>query len=193
MEKHMMKSLVFLSVLPLIYISTSLEIALISGLVLVVLSLIIKGFSLLIVKFTTGRMTVYSYLLVTTAIISLTSIILGTFFNFGQLVPIYLSLLLFNSYIVDQGTGYRDLSFKNQLIILGVSFLLLIVIGFLREFLGTGSLYLSIFGMNKVQIFNEIYGIAILKENSGGFILSGIVFAVVNAVNFNKEVQKDVV
>ncbi len=193
MEKNMIKSLVFLSVLPLIYIATTLEIALISVLVLVVLSLVVKGLSYVINKFTTERATVYSYLFVAAAMISLTSMILGTYFEFSQLVPVYLSLLLFNVVVIDQGKGYQQLGFKQQIIVLFGALGLLIVIGFLREFLGTGSIGFTAFGMNKVQLFNEIYAIAILKDNSGGFIISGILFAVVNAINFTKEVKADVI
>ena len=192
MIKDVYKSMIMLSILPLIYISTSFEMALLAGLVLLVVSVSIKALSLWLGHFVSARIALYTYILISAAIVTIFTIIYGTFFSTNQLLGIYLSLILVNVSVI--GNEEQPLEFIKHLWISLTGFGILLVIGILREVLGSGSFELSIFGLNAVSIFDAEYGIAFLKEASGGYVLAGIVFAVVQGIQFKtKEVDNHVV
>lgn len=192
MIKDVYKSMIMLSILPLIYISTSFEMALLAGLVLLVVSVSIKALSLWLGHFVSARIALYTYILISAAIVTIFTIIYGTFFSTNQLLGIYLSLILVNVSVI--GNEEQPLEFIKHIWISLSGFGILLVIGLLREVLGSGSFELSIFGLNAVSIFDAEYGITFLKEASGGYVLAGIVFAVVQGIQFKtKEVDNHVV
>ena len=63
MNKNIYRTLAFISVLPLIFIATTLQTALIAGLSVLALSVIIRFASILIDKYSTDRFNVYAKLL----------------------------------------------------------------------------------------------------------------------------------
>ncbi len=192
MIKDVYKSMIMLSILPLIYISTSFEMALLAGLVLLVVSVSIKALSLWLGHFVSARIALYTYILLSAAIVTVFTIIYGTYFSTNQLLGIYLSLILVNVSVI--GNEEQPLEFIKHIWISLSGFGILLVIGLLREVLGSGSFELSIFGLNAVSIFDAEYGITFLKEASGGYVLAGIVFAVVQGIQFKtKEVDNHVV
>ncbi|MFA5692523.1 MAG: Rnf-Nqr domain containing protein [Acholeplasmataceae bacterium] len=188
MKKIDYKNLVFLSVLPLIFISNTFEKGLFVGFILLITSLIIKGLSYLINKYTSDRFRVYSYLLLTTTILSVFTIILKTFFVFDDLVFIYLSLIILNVNIFNPN---EDLKLLDQLLISLSSLLLLIIIGGLREVLGSGQIEFINLGSKTLKLFDSKYGITFLKDASGGFILSGFIFGLFNLIDLDKKENND--
>jgi electron transport complex protein RnfE len=118
--------------------------------------------------------------------------VLGTYFSLNQLMGIYLALTIFTIPQLRLET-VEDKSILDHGFMILVGFVALVLIGFLREFLGTGSIGLLAFGLDTVQVFDAKFGIAILKDNSGGFILAGFIFAIINAIPFVKEDKADVI
>ncbi|MBG0762142.1 hypothetical protein IY230_00755 [Acholeplasma laidlawii] len=192
MNKNNLKPFILLSILPLIYLANTLETALFMGLVYVILALIIYAGGLLINKFSEGRMRSYAYILLTASIVTIIMTVLGTYFSLNQLMGIYLALTIFTIPQLRLETVEEKSILDHGLMIL-VGFVALVLIGFLREFLGTGSIGLLAFGLDTVQVFDAKFGIAILKDNSGGFILAGFIFAIINAIPFVKEDKADVI
>lgn len=191
MDKNIYKSFIFLSVLPLIYVSTDFESAFFAGLVLLVISMLIKAASLVVDKYADGMAAIYTYVILTAALISFLSILLNTYFTLNETVGIYLSLLLFSVGLMHQRTV--TVSHKGQLIISVAAFGLLVLIGLLREVLGSGSLTIASFGLSTIELFDSAYAISFLRDSSGGFILAGVVLGLVNAINLNKEVKENVI
>lgn len=192
MNKNNLKPFILLSILPLIYLANTLETALFMGLVYVVLALIIYAGGLFINKFSEGRMRSYAYILLTASIVTIIMTVLGTYFSLNQLMGIYLALTIFTIPQLRLETVEEKSIVDHGFMIL-VGFVALVLIGFLREFLGTGSISLLAFGVDTVQVFDAKFGIAILKDNSGGFILAGFIFAIINAIPFVKEDKADVI
>ncbi|WP_025725048.1 hypothetical protein [Acholeplasma granularum] len=192
MNKNDLKIYILLSILPLIYLTNTLEIAIFIGLVYVLLALILFAAGLLINKFSEGRLRLYSYIILAGAIITSTMFILNTYFTLNQFIGIYLSITLL---LLPKFTGdkFKDISITNQLFMVVTGFITLIVIGLLREVLATGALSLPNFGVDSLELFDSKYAITILKDNSGGFILSGFIFAIIYAIPFNKEDNVDVI
>ncbi len=191
MIKDVYKSMIMLSILPLIYIATSFELALLSGIVLLVVSLSIKGLSLWLEKLVSKRIALYAYLLLSASLITVFTIIYGTYFSNTQILGIYLSLILVNAGVL--GSDDAPLDFVKHLYVILIGFGVLLFIGLVREVLGSGSLTLSIFEVAPIKIFDAAYAIGFLKDPSGGYVLSGIIFAIVQGIEFKaKEVETHV-
>jgi len=184
MNLNLIRRISLLSIVPLIYIATSLEKALLAGIVLFVSSMLVKLASLALDKFVEGRFNLYAKLILIAAIIAALSIILSTYFNLDQIFSIYLALILFN---VDM--MHKD---DNKMSVLGhlytaiSSFLLLVIIGFLRETLGTGAL---IIGETSIVLFNSKYALSFLNDAAGGFILAGFLYGFLNMIPLEKETK----
>lgn len=192
MNKNNLKPYILLSILPLVYLSNTLEIALFMGITFIVLAAIVYGAGLLIDKFSVGRMRLYTYILLVAIVITMTMTILNTYFSLNQFMGIYLALTIFTIPQLKAETSEIQKPMDYVWVML-ISFVALILIGFLREFLGTGSITLAAFGVDTIQLFASRFGIGILKDNSGGFILAGFVFAIIQAIPFVKEEPTDVV
>lgn len=192
MNKNNLKPYILLSILPLVYLSNTLEIALFMGITFIVLAAIVYGAGLLIDKFSVGRMRLYTYILLVAVVITMTMTILNTYFSLNQFMGIYLALTIFTIPQLKAETSEIQKPMDYVWVML-ISFVALILIGFLREFLGTGSITLAAFGVDTIQLFASRFGIGILKDNSGGFILAGFVFAIIQAIPFVKEEPTDVV
>jgi len=189
MMKDTFKSLVMMSILPLIFISTSFEMALLAGLVMVVVTLAIKGLSLWLDTFVSKKIAVYSYILLSAALITVFSIIFQTFYSITELLGIYLSLILVNIAMMSESD--EKVSFVTYLKMVGIGFGLLLIIGLLREILGTGAFKLGIFGLDAITIFDAKFAFSFLVNASGGYILAGIVFGVYQGIEFkSKEVDQ---
>ncbi|VEU82997.1 Rnf-Nqr domain containing protein [Acholeplasma hippikon] len=189
--KQFVKSMIILSILPLIFISTTFENALIAGLVLVVVTMAIKGLSLLIDKLAEGRFRTYTYVILTAGIVSLLNIILGTYISQTELYSIYFVLFILNVDLVYNPS--EKVTAVKQLVISALSFVLIVFVGLLREVLGTGTLTIALFNVDTIQIFASKYAISFLQQASGGFVLAGFVFGIINSLDFIKvkEVAKD--
>lgn len=192
MNKNNLKPYILLSILPLVYLSNTLEIALFMGITFIMLAAIVYGAGLLIDKFSVGRMRLYTYILLVAVVITMTMTILNTYFSLNQFMGIYLALTIFTIPQLKAETSEIQKP-MDYLWVMLISFVALILIGFLREFLGTGSITLAAFGVDTIQVFASRFGIGILKDNSGGFILAGFVFAIIQAIPFVKEEPTDVV
>lgn len=192
MNKNNLKPYILLSILPLVYLSNTLESALFMGITFIVLAAIVYGAGLLIDKFSVGRMRLYTYILLVAVVITMTMTILNTYFSLNQFMGIYLALTIFTIPQLKAETSEIQKPMDYVWVML-ISFVALILIGFLREFLGTGSITLAAFGVDTIQLFASRFGIGILKDNSGGFILAGFVFAIIQAIPFVKEEPTDVV
>src|SRR5690554_1772866 len=143
MRKIDYKSLVFLSALPLIYVSNTLEKALFVGVILLVVTMAIKGLTLLLNKYVEGRVALYSYLIIGAALLSILTIILNTYFILDEMIAVYLSLILLNSAIIKKDDEVLVL---DQLLVSLASLLILIIIGGLREVLSSGQIeFVSLF------------------------------------------------
>lgn len=189
--RNLSKSMILLSILPLIFIATSIEIALISGIVLFVVTMIIKLLSLFVDKFVEGRFRNYTYIVLAAGIITVLTIILGTYISTTQLYSIYFALIIMNLDIVYNPD--QKVNLVNQLIISVLSVVLLVVIGSLREVLGTGMITLSLLDVKEIVLFESKYAFAFLQQASGGFVLSGFVFGIINSINIKeKEVVENV-
>ena len=192
MLRNDLKPYILLSILPLVYLANTLETALFMGLVYVLLALVIYFAGILIEKFSEGRIKLYIYIILAAALITVTMTVLTTYFTLNQFMGIYLALTLFVLPQLKSDALSKEKVLPYVLMI-GVGFVLLLVIGFLREFLGTGSITLLAFGVETVQVFDRAYAIAILNNASGGFILAGFIFAAVQAISFEKVGGEDVV
>lgn len=192
MNKNNLKPYILLSILPLVYLSNTLEIALFMGITFIMLAAIVYGAGVLIDKFSVGRMRLYTYILLVAVVITMTMTILDTYFSLNQFMGIYLALTIFTIPQLKAETSEIQKPMDYVWVML-ISFVALILIGFLREFLGTGSITLAAFGVDTIQVFASRFGIGILKDNSGGFILAGFVFAIIQAIPFVKEEPTDVV
>ena len=178
--------------LSIVYLSNTLEIALFMGITFIMLAAIVYGAGLLIDKFSVGRMRLYTYILLVAVVITMTMTILNTYFSLNQFMGIYLALTIFTIPQLKAQTSEIQKP-MDYLWVMLISFVALILIGFLREFLGTGSITLAAFGVDTIQVFASRFGIGILKDNSGGFILAGFVFAIIQAIPFVKEEPTNVV
>ncbi|CDR31463.1 hypothetical protein Aocu_13900 [Acholeplasma oculi] len=188
MKRNDLKPFILLSLLPLIYLSTQLSIALWMGLIYSVLTLVVIGLGILIDKYLNGRIRIYTYLILMAAIITITMTILTAYVEINQWIGIYVALTLF--LIPTLKEQKEPISVWNQLFMLGVSLLTLILIGLFREVLSTGAI--NLFESN-IQIFDGKYAITFFKDNSGGFILAGFIFAFIQVIPFQREVRNDVV
>lgn len=190
--KNNLKSFVLLSILPLVYLANTLETALFMGFVYILLSVIIYFTGKLINQYANGRGRVYTYIILAASIITVTMTVLNTYFDLNQFMAIYLALTIF---ILPQlkSKSLNDVNTLESMLMIVSGFIILTIIGFLRECLGTGSISFLAFGMDTIKVFGAEYGISILKDGSGGFIMSGFVFAVFNAIPFTKEDVEDVV
>lgn len=188
MRKIDYKSLVFLSALPLIYVSNTLEKALFVGVILLVVTMAIKGLTLLLNKYVEGRVALYSYLIIGAALLSILTIILNTYFILDEMIAVYLSLILLNSAIIKKDDEVLVL---DQLLVSLASLLILIIIGGLREVLSSGQIeFVSLF-TKTFKLFNPRYGITFFKDSSGGFILAGFVFGLFNLINLSAKEDED--
>ncbi len=192
MNKNNLKPYILLSILPLVYLANTLETALFMGLVYLLVAVVIYFAGMVIDEFSEGRMRMYTYIVLAAMIITVMMTILNTYFTLNQFMGIYLALILFTIPQLKSEAIDKQKTFDHIFMIL-VGFVVLVLIGLLREFLGTGSITLLAFGMDTVQIFNADFGIAILKEGSGGFILAGFIFAALNAITFVKEDANDAI
>src|SRR5690554_6632745 len=164
MNKNNLKPYILLSILPLVYLSNTLEIALFMGITFIMLAAIVYGAGLLIDKFSVGRMRLYTYILLVAVVITMTMTILNTYFSLNQFMGIYLALTIFTIPQLKAQTSEIQKPMDYLWVIL-ISFVALILIGFLREFLGTGSITLAAFGVDTIQVFASRFGIGILKRS----------------------------
>lgn len=178
------KHIIALSLIPLIYVLTSLENAIVAGLVLVVVTMIIKLLSLFINNMVEGRFRTYTYMILATALVTVISIILNTYFTTFELVTVYLALIILN---IENVYEKKETSVLKQLLISGITFVLIILIGLIRELLGTGTLTLAMFGLETITVFAKEFAIAFLTKNSGGFVVAGFIIAMMNTIDFKKE------
>jgi len=114
---------------------------------------------------------------------------------FGLLGP-WLSLIVVNCIILGRAEMFAR---KNNVIDsaldglgMGIGFLLaLLCMAVIREILGTGMINLNAIGLEsiKIPVLSE-YNIPVLKETAGGFLVYGILIAIVNVIGPKKGAEK---
>ena len=186
MDKLSLKDLSIVSILPLIYISDRFETALIAGLVLSVVSFILKGFSVGFDRFLDEKTSLYGKLIVAAMIVSIASLVLQAFLTLPETFLVYLALILLNVELLHQKGKEADFKGHGKMLIM--SFGLLLVIGLFREVIGTGSFGMTSFGLESISLFQSEYALSFLNQAAGGFILSGIIFGIFQSISFKKKV-----
>lgn len=183
------KTFVLLAALPLVFVSRNLENAIYAGLGLIVVSLAIKGLSYVLPKFASDRFLVYVYIIASAALITIATLVYQTFFSVQDQVGLYLSLLIVNGALLfPKG---EEQSFLKHSVYTLIAFGAILATGLLREFLATGGIEL-LFGSS--TLFDSEYGLTFLQDASGGFIVAGLLFALVQKfIPNDKEVEKDAV
>src|SRR5690606_7860249 len=185
MNKKLIRDLSILSILPLIYVANSLEKGILLGAILLIVSMALKGVSILSDKFLERRISTYVKLMLGAALILVIQVVLSAYFTLNQLISLYLSLILFNVNIM-----YKEeetLNVIEHLISNVGALVLIILIAFFREFLGTGAITFKTIANFSTVIFESKYAISFLTSASGGFILAGFTFGVLNAMPLERE------
>lgn len=137
------------------------------------------------------------YIVVIAAFVTAVQMLLQAFLpSVYEMLGVYLALIVVNCIILGRAEMYAR---KNTVIDsaldglgMGVGFLLaLVVMAFIREILGTGMISLASFGMDpiKIPVLCD-YNIPILTQAPGGFLVYGILIAIVNAIGPKKGAEK---
>ena len=113
-----------------------------------------------------------------------------------EMLGVYLALIVVNCIILGRAEMYAR---KNTVLDsaldglgMGIGFLIaLLAIAVIRELLGTGMINLSAFGLDaiKIPVLCD-YNIPILTQAPGGFLVYGIMIAIVNVIGPKKGAEK---
>ena len=113
-----------------------------------------------------------------------------------EMLGVYLALIVVNCIILGRAEMYAR---KNTVLDsaldglgMGIGFLLaLLAMALIREILGTGMINLEAIGLNSITIPVLCdYNIPILTQAPGGFLVFGILIAIVNAIGPKKGAEK---
>ena len=113
-----------------------------------------------------------------------------------DMLGVYLALIVVNCIILGRAEMYAR---KNTVVDsaldglgMGLGFLLaLLAMAVIREILGTGQISLTAFGLDPIVIPGlDKYNIPILNQAPGGFLVYGILIAIVNAIGPKKGAEK---
>lgn len=129
------------------------------------------------------------YIVVIAAFVSAVQMLLQAFLpSVYDMLGVYLALIVVNCIILGRAEMFaRKNTVLNSALDglgMGVGFLLaLVAMAFIREIFGTGMISLDSFGMDpiKIPVLCD-YNIPILNQSPGGFLVYGILIAIVNAI-----------
>ena len=137
------------------------------------------------------------YIVVIAAFVTLVQMLLQAFLApVYEMLGVYLALIVVNCIILGRAEMYAR---KNTVLDsaldglgMGVGFLLaLLAMALIREILGTGMINLEAIGLKSVTIPVLCdYNIPILTQAPGGFLVFGILIAIVNAIGPKKGAEK---
>src|SRR5690606_13871811 len=190
-NKQYISNIIILAILPYNYVAYSIYKDILLGAILLIVSMALKGVSILSDKFLERRISTYVKLMLGAALILVIQVVLSAYFTLDQLFSLYLSLILFNVNVM-----YKEeetLNVVEHLISNVAAIVLIIVIAFFREFLGTGAITFKTIANFSTVIFESQYAIGFLTNASGGFILAGFTFGILNAIPLEREEKADVI
>lgn len=137
------------------------------------------------------------YIVVIAAFVTLVQMLLQAFLApVYEMLGVYLALIVVNCIILGRAEMYAR---KNTVLDsaldglgMGIGFLLaLLAMALIREILGTGMINLEAIGLNSITIpLLCDYNIPILTQAPGGFLVFGILIAIVNAIGPKKGAEK---
>jgi len=137
------------------------------------------------------------YIVVIAAFVTLVQMLLQAFLApVYEMLGVYLALIVVNCIILGRAEMYAR---KNTVLDsaldglgMGIGFLLaLLAMALIREILGTGMINLEAIGLNSITIPVLCdYNIPILTQAPGGFLVFGILIAIVNAIGPKKGAEK---
>ena len=137
------------------------------------------------------------YIVVIAAFVTLVQMLLQAFLApVYEMLGVYLALIVVNCIILGRAEMYAR---KNAVLDsaldglgMGIGFLLaLLAMALIREILGTGMINLEAIGLNSITIpLLCDYNIPILTQAPGGFLVFGILIAIVNAIGPKKGAEK---
>ena len=137
------------------------------------------------------------YIVVIAAFVTAVQMLLQAYLpEIYELLGVYLALIVVNCIILGRAEMYAR---KNGVLDsaldglgMGVGFLIaLLMMAAIRELLGTGAISLAALGMESIKIPVLCdYNIPILTQAPGGFLVYGILIAIVNAIGPKKGAEK---
>lgn len=170
---------IFLAAIPLIAFSKTLEIALYSSLVLLIVMLITYGLDLFLGKRLNKEFLPYIYLILVAVQVTIIQIITKTFLPFyNNEIALYLSVLVVNLAMLIPSS---ESTFRKTITNTGVAILFIVVVGLFREVFGTAMINFSALDTN-FEIFNPVYKIDFLQTIPGGLLMAGIFLAIINLI-----------
>ncbi len=176
---------ILLMTLPLIFITNSFNNAFYGGLAFIVVALITYAISLGLNKLVSEDIKTYAYVLITLAEITVIRLLLNWLTDIdASQVALYITIAAIN--LLMMTSHLKDDIQPKSLILLPIIFVVMLILALLREVFGTGSLTLL---TQSLTLYDAKYGVAMLTQSSGGFILAGILFASIQAwfVNSKEE------
>lgn len=185
MSKARVKYWVLAGVAPLIIVITTLQSGITVGLLFLIIASLMYPFEALISKYLDGRMKVYSLIIFNTTILAILLTLINTYLSLEEMLALYASKIIIH---LVHGEDEVKVRYIDRLEHLGLVLLLCIVIGFLREFLGTGAISLFQF---KFEVFNSDYAFSFLNQPMGGFVLGGILYGIINTIRFSRKDKED--
>ena len=182
---------------PTLAVSTSIVSAISMGLaatlVLVCSNIVIS----LLRKIIPDTVRIPCYIVVIAAFVTAVQMLLQAYLpEIYELLGVYLALIVVNCIILGRAEMYAR---KNGVVDsaldglgMGVGFLIaLLMMATIRELLGTGAISLAALGMESIKIPVLCdYNIPILTQAPGGFLVYGILIAIVNAIGPKKGAEK---
>ena len=182
---------------PTLAVSTSIVSAISMGLAATVVLVCSNVVISLLRKIIPDTVRIPCYIVVIAAFVTAVQMLLNAYLpDIYELLGVYLALIVVNCIILGRAEMYAR---KNGVVDsaldglgMGVGFLLaLLAMALIRELLGTGTIGLAALGMESIKIpFLSEYNIPLLVQAPGGFLVYGILIAIVNAIGPNAGSQK---
>lgn len=174
---------------PALFITNSLEVSLIYGIIFVMALMVTALLSRLVQKFVSTRLQLVTYIILILLEVTIFELLIDAYLPLLlQKAGIYVSLILVNLVFIrfDQE---EKINYLETLKLGGIFLLGLILVGFTREFLGTFNIaYGNVLPITAGQIFdhgNSSYALKLLIEPAGGFIAIGFLLGLLSI--FKKE------
>ena len=174
---------------PTLAVSTSIVSAISMGLAATVVLVCSNVVISLLRKIIPDTVRIPCYIVVIAAFVTAVQMLLNAYLpDIYELLGVYLALIVVNCIILGRAEMYAR---KNGVVDsaldglgMGIGFLLaLLAMALIRELLGTGAISLAALGMEsiKIPVLSE-YNIPLLVQAPGGFLVYGILIAIVNAI-----------
>lgn len=171
---------IFLMILPLIFVSNTFNSAVFSGLAFIVVAVMTYFLSLLIDNYLDKDIRIYVYILVMFTLLTIVTLCLKWWVDgVVDQIGIYTASALLNLLLIKNERKDEKINIANAMLVLLISIAVVVFIGFFREVLGTGSL--TFFNI-QAELFDSRFAVALLSQAAGGFILTALVFAAIQAI-----------